>query len=33
MEGKDFRSLVGGLKAIKNKDGQEVMVVKDLYRF
>ena len=33
MEGKEFRTLVGGLKTTKSKDGKDIFTVKDLYRF
>ena len=34
IEGKYFRNMVGGLKTIKPKEGgEDVVVVKDLYRF
>lgn len=32
LEGKDFREMVGGLKAVKI-NGKEVMVIKDKFRF
>lgn len=33
LEGKDFRAMVGGLKVEKQRDGKEIMRVKDFYRF
>lgn len=33
MEGREFRRMVGGLKKSTNKDGEEIMIVKDLFRF
>jgi magnesium-transporting ATPase (P-type) len=33
LEGPEFRAMVGGLKNSKDKDGKNIKVVKDLYRF